>query len=202
MKSIETREQIWYDIDNIKGLGLVAKAMKPFITKESAQSQERYGDTMAGIISVEHINPFLLSAQQILSQVCNIQTKVGQISKDNMCIDGEPVFIMLGVTGEMTGQVCIVFDLEAAKDVASRMMMGMPVAEIDDMAKSALSELGNMIMGNAATLLSNNSIRIDITPPTLGMGSTKLTSPNLTSIMVPLVYEGGEVKLYFLLKLV
>lgn len=177
--------------------------MKPFITKELAHSQERYGDsTMAGIISVEHINPFLLSAQQILSQVCSIQTKVGQISKDNMCIDGEPVFIMLGVTGEMTGQVCIVFDLEAAKDVASRMMMGMPVAEIDDMAKSALSELGNMIMGNAATLLSNNNLRIDITPPTLGMGSTKLTSPNLTSIKVPLVYEGGEVKLYFLLKLV
>ena len=157
---------------------------------------------MAGIISVEHINPFLLSAQQILAQVCNMQTKVGQISKDNLCIDGEPVFIMLGVTGEMTGQVCIVFDLDVAKDVASRMMMGMPVAEIDDMAKSALSELGNMIMGNAATLLSNNNLRIDITPPTLGMGSTKLTSPNLTSIRVPLVYEGGEVKLYFLLKLV
>jgi glyoxylase-like metal-dependent hydrolase (beta-lactamase superfamily II) len=63
--------------------------MKPFYTKELAHSQERYGDnTMAGIISVEHINPFLLSAQQILSQVCNIKTKVGQISKDNMCIDG------------------------------------------------------------------------------------------------------------------
>lgn len=159
------------------------------------------GITMAGIISVEHINPFLLSAQQILTQVCNIQTKVGQLSKESMCMDGESVFIMLGVTGEMTGQVCIVFNLEGAKDVASRMMMGMPVAEIDDMAKSALSELGNMIMGNAATLLANNDLRIDITPPTLGMGTTKLSSPNMTTIKVPLVYESGEVKLYFLLKL-
>ena len=156
---------------------------------------------MAGIISVEHINPFLMSAQQILAQVCMIQTKVGQLSKDNMCVDGEPVFIMLGVTGEMTGQVCIVFDMDAAKDIASRMMMGMPVAEIDEMAKSALSELGNMIMGNAATLLANNNLTIDITPPTLGMGTTKLSSPNMTSIKVPLLYEGGEVKLYFLLKL-
>lgn len=159
------------------------------------------GITMAGIISVNHINPFLSSAQQILAQVCSIQTNVGQLSKENMCIDGESVFIMLGITGEMTGQVCIVFDLAVAKDVASRMMMGMPVAEIDDMAKSALSELGNMIMGNAATLLSNNDFRIDITPPTLGMGATRLSSPNMTSIKVPLVYESGEVKLYFLLKL-
>ena len=166
-----------------------------------AECQERYGDFMAGIISAEHINPFLLSAQQILTQVCMIQTKVGQISKDAMCIDGEPVFIMLGVTGEMTGQVCIVFDMDVAKDVASRMMMGMPVAEIDDMAKSALSELGNMIMGNAATLLANNDLRIDITPPTLGMGTTKLSSPNMTTIKVPLIYESGEVRLYFLLKL-
>lgn len=156
---------------------------------------------MAGIISVDHINPFLVSAEQILSQVCQIQTKVGALSKDNMCIDGEPMFIMLGVTGEMTGQVCIVFDLDVAKNIASRMMMGMPVSEIDDMAKSALSELGNMIMGNAATLLSNNNIKIDITPPTLGTGKAKLTSPNITSIKVPLLFEGGEIRLFFLLKL-
>lgn len=157
---------------------------------------------MAGIISVDHINPFLVSAEQILSQVCQIQTKVGTLSRDNMCVDGEPMFIMLGVTGEMTGQVCIVFDLEVAKNIASRMMMGMPVTEVDDMAKSALSELGNMIMGNAATLLSNKSIKIDITPPTLGTGKAKLTSPNITSIKVPLLFEGGEIRLFFLLKLV
>ena len=156
---------------------------------------------MAEIISVEHINPFLISAQQILSQVCNIQTKLGTLSKDNLSIDGEPLFIMLGVTGEISGQVCIVFDIDVAQDIASRMMMGMPVTEIDDMAKSALSELGNMIMGNAATLLSNKNFRIDITPPTLGMGSTTLTSPNMTSIKVPLLYDGGEVRLFFLLKL-
>jgi len=156
---------------------------------------------MAGIVSAEHINPFLLSASQILAQVCGIQTKVGAISKDNIGIDGEPLFIMLGVTGEMTGQVCIVFDEDVAKDVASKMMMGMPVPEIDDMAKSALSELGNMIMGNAATLLSNSNLMIDITPPTLGTGKAKLVSPNITSIKVPLLYEGGEIRLFFLLKL-
>lgn len=156
---------------------------------------------MAGIVSAEHINPFLVSARQIINQVCGIQIEIGQISKDNMVIDGEPMFIMLGITGEITGQVCIVFDLDVAKDIASRMMMGMPVTEIDDMAKSALSELGNMIMGNAATLLSNNKVMIDITPPTLGTGKAKLVSPNITSIKVPLLYEGGELRLFFLLKL-
>ncbi len=45
--------------------------------------------------------------------------------------------------------------------------MGMPVTELDDMATSAISELGNMIMGNAATIFSTKGIVIDITPPTV-----------------------------------
>lgn len=152
------------------------------------------------VVSVNHINPFLMSASQMLSQVCGIQTKLGKIAKDYTVIDGEPMFIMLGITGELTGQVFLVFNFDVAADIASRMMMGMPVNGIDDMAKSALSELGNMIMGNAATLLSNNKIRIDITPPSLGTGHVKFSSPNMTGIKVPLLYEKGEILMFFMLK--
>ena len=42
--------------------------------------------------------------------------------------------------------------------MASKMMMGMPVTALDDMSISAISELGNMIMGNAATILLNKGI--------------------------------------------
>ena len=115
-------------------------------------------------IKAEHLNPFLLSAKQVLQQVCNVDVQFGPISKDDFFVSGEPLFIMLGITGEITGQVCVVMGADTAKDIASRMMMGMPVDALDDMAKSALSELGNMMMGNAATLLSNNSVLIDITP--------------------------------------
>ena len=157
---------------------------------------------MAEMIKVEHINPFLASAAMILDQVCQVKISAGKISLDNAFIDGEPMFIMLGVTGEITGQVCMVFGIDVAKEIASRMMMGMPVNEIDDMAKSALSELGNMIMGNAATILSGDNILIDITPPTLGTGSAKMTSPNMKSIKVPLLCDGKEwISMYFLLRI-
>lgn len=168
---------------------------------QNSKFTERYGDSMAEIISVEHINPFLASAKQILGQVCGIQIELGRISKDNIIIEGEPVFIILGITGKITGQVCMVFDIAGAKDIASRMMMGMPVTEMDDMAKSALSELGNMIMGNAATILSGSNLGVDITPPTLAIGTAKIASPNITSFKVPLLYEGGEIKFFFMLKL-
>lgn len=79
--------------------------------------------------------------------------------------------ILIGVTGEMRGQVVLSIDEKKACEIASRMMMGMPVPELDDMAISAISELGNMIMGNAATVFSVRNIGIDITPPTVGRGT-------------------------------
>ena len=151
-------------------------------------------------IKAEHLNPFLLSAKQVLQQVCNVDVQFGPISKDDFFVSGEPLFIMLGITGEITGQVCVVMGADTAKDIASRMMMGMPVDALDDMAKSALSELGNMMMGNAATLLSNNSVLIDITPPTLLVGSAILSSPEMAVIKVPLIYQDYEIQLSFLLK--
>lgn len=151
-------------------------------------------------VKAEQLNPFLLSAKQVLQQVCQIDVRFGPISKDDFYVNGEPLFIMLGITGEITGQVCVVMETDTAKDIASRMMMGMPITELDDMAKSALSELGNMMMGNAATLLSNSNVLIDITPPTLVFGSAMITSPEMAVIKVPLLYQNHEIRLCFLLK--
>ncbi len=151
-------------------------------------------------IKAEHLNPFLISAKQVLQQVCQIDVQFGPMSKGDFSITGEPLFIMLGITGEISGQVCVVMGMNTAKDIASRMMMGMPVMELDAMARSALSELGNMMMGNAATLLFNNNISIDITPPTLLMGSAIISSAETAVIKVPLLYRDYELQLSFLLK--
>ena len=151
-------------------------------------------------IKAEHLNPFLISAKQVLQQVCQIDVQFGPMSKDSFSVAGEPLFIMLGITGEISGQVCVVMGMSTAKDIASRMMMGMPVEELDSMAISALSELGNMMMGNAATLLFNNNISIDITPPTLLVGSAVISSAETAVIKVPLLYKDYELQLSFLLK--
>jgi CheY-specific phosphatase CheX len=55
-------------------------------------------------------------------------------------------------------------------EIASGMMGGMQLAELDEISKSAISELTNMILGNTATILYNKGINIDITPPSFLMG--------------------------------
>ena len=100
---------------------------------------------------------------------------------------------MIGVTGEMRGQVMISFTTPKACQVASGMMMGMPVPELDDMAMSAISELGNMIMGNAATVFSVRNIGIDITPPTVGRGTGKIDTMYTKNIAIPLLTDDSKV---------
>ncbi len=151
-------------------------------------------------IKAEQINPFLISAKQVMEQVCNVQIKFGKVEKTDFKLDGDPLLIMLGITGELCGQACFVMTVELAKSIASSMMMGMPVNEFDDMARSAISELGNMIMGNAATILSNNNIMIDITPPTIITGPTTIQSPDSTMFKVPLYYDTNEITLCFMFK--
>jgi chemotaxis protein CheX len=142
-------------------------------------------------INVDYINPFLMAAVSIFKDACQMELKVGKPYVKTTEFENDSVIIMIGVTGEMRGQVLIALTYQKALEIASKMMMGMPVTELDDMSTSAISELGNMIMGNAATILSTKGVGIDITPPTLVRGAMKLTQNYTKNICIPLSNEAG-----------
>ena len=74
-----------------------------------------------------------------------------------------------------------------ALNIASNMMGGAEIAELDEISKSAISELANMILGNTATILYNKGIGIEITPPTFLMGENlQISNSKMTTICVPL----------------
>jgi chemotaxis protein CheX len=92
--------------------------------------------------------------------------------------------------------VVYTIDLEVAKNIASTMMMGMPVDEFDDMAKSALSELTNMLTANAVTILANNGISIEISTPTLLHGENMCVKMNTNPILcVQLLADGNPIEI-------
>lgn len=144
-----------------------------------------------GEISVECINPFLMAATTIMRDICQIDMKIGKPYMKNSQFEQDSVLIMIGVTGEMRGQVLIGFSYSKALEIASKMMMGMPVTELDELSTSAISELGNMIMGNAATILSTKGIGIDITPPTICRGTMSFAHSYTKNICIPLSQDDG-----------
>ena len=116
-------------------------------------------------MNAEHINPFVQGAQNILSMVCGETTSLGKLGTRKQPYQSEEVAIKIGIVGQITGSVVFTMKNELACYIASKMMMGMPVEQLDDMSISAISELTNMISGNVATLFSSNEVLIDITPP-------------------------------------
>lgn len=142
-------------------------------------------------INVEHINPFLMAATSIIKSICGFDMKIGKLFIKDTSFDNDSIIIMIGITGEMRGQVMIVMTCDVACNIASKMMMGMPVTQLDEMAISAISELGNMIMGNAATIFSTKGIGIDITPPTVCQGNVTITRTGMKNICIPL--NGGDI---------
>ena len=137
-------------------------------------------------INVEYINPVLMAATNIIKDICQIDMQVGKPYVKQTAFADDSVIIMIGITGEMRGSVIIALTYNKALEIASKMMMGMPVTELDEMATSAISELGNMIMGNAATILSTKGVGIDITPPTLCRGNLTITQSYTKNICIPL----------------
>ncbi|MBR1567660.1 MAG: chemotaxis protein CheX [Lachnospiraceae bacterium] len=121
-------------------------------------------------ISAEHVNTFLMAATKVISEACMLQPKVGKPSIRSGSYTNDSIVIMIGVTGEMQGQVLLVFKKEVALTIASKMMF-MEVTQLDEISTSAICELGNMIMGNASTVFSTKNIGIDITPPTMCEGN-------------------------------
>ena len=143
-------------------------------------------------MNVEYINPFTQATFDVLTMFGTFDPKLGKPFVKDDALISVGVVVVVGIIGEVKGQVAYSFSEETAKMIASTMMMGMPVSELDEMSTSAISELGNMIMGNAATLLSTKGIGIDITPPTLSHGEVSFTNNFAKTLCVPMAFADGS----------
>lgn len=74
------------------------------------------------------------------------------------------VCVLVGVLGDLQGQVICGMSTETAKKIISQMLF-MEVKEIDEMGESAICELKNIIVGTASTNLSLTGYKCLITPP-------------------------------------
>lgn len=99
-----------------------------------------------------------------------LDLKIGKPSMSNGAYPAETSIIRLGIVGNLEGEVVLNIDHSTALQIVSKMMMG-PVETIDALGQSAISELGNMVAGNAATVFANSNIMIDITPPSYFSGA-------------------------------
>ena len=116
------------------------------------------------------VNPFIDAIMHIMPQLGFQNIVKGKISVGEQFVESKGITIIVGLTDELRGNVAYNMTKDTAMQIASKMMMGMPVAELDELAQSAISELTNMVTGNAATNFEGQGLKVDISPPSLVVG--------------------------------
>lgn len=142
------------------------------------------------------VNPFVDAFTSVLPQMGFPQPERKQITVRDKTAKSLGVTIIVGFTKEISGNVAYNMTIDTAKFIASTMMMGMPVENLDEMAQSALSEMSNMLTANAATNLTALGKDVDISTPSLSVGEDfQVKLSNEQYLMVVMDVSGHLVEL-------
>jgi len=149
-------------------------------------------------MDVNSVNPILASFANILPQIGFQTIEKKGLSLSGSALTNKGIMINISMVGPLKGAILIGMEMDAAKQFASRMMMGMDVVDFDSLAQSALSEMANMVCANACTNFTEVGIvGLDISPPTLLIGqggSVMLSAPKV--IVVNFLIDGIPVDMY------
>ena len=130
--------------------------------------------------------------------MCAVSPERGDLSVKIIEFKNDYVWLQIGIVGQMNGNIVFGFPEAVALRIVSGMMGGYVVTEFDEMSQSAISELGNMISGNASSILYNEGIMIDITPPKIiDIMNQSETFSHMKAVVVPLRLANiGEFEIY------
>ncbi len=146
-------------------------------------------------MKVQYINPFVTAAFSVIEMVLNMKPVKGALAMKPAVFTSQQCNIITGVTGKVEGQVVYGMSLLTADKIAST-MLGQQIRTFDQLAASAIAELGNMITGNASMLLTEAGFPCDITPPSIIRGTNvKMSTLNIPALVVPICMEIGEIEL-------
>lgn len=125
-------------------------------------------------MDVKYINPFLEALISVLGSFGVTEVKKAGIQKkENMYVNMD-ITALIGLVGGVRGNVAYSFSMETAGQLVSAMMKGAPVREFDEIARSAVGELANIITGTASGIISGmldkKDTLVDTTPPSVIFG--------------------------------
>ncbi len=139
-------------------------------------------------MDVQYINPFIEASKTVLKQTAGIDARLGNIYLKKSPFTSDNILIFVGLTGKIRGQTVFAMSKSVALLIASGMMGGAELTELDEISKSALSELTNMILGNTATILYNRGVGVEITPPSFLIGDNlQVSQSKMKTICIPLL---------------
>lgn len=122
-------------------------------------------------MDVKLINPFIDALTTVMPQIGFPNISRAGVQLREKAVTSLGVTIIVGFTRGVCGNIAYNLTEDTAKAIASTMMCGMPVNDFDDIAQSAIAEMGNILTATASTNLSALGLVTDISPPSLTVGN-------------------------------
>lgn len=145
------------------------------------------------MLKIDYAGCFARAAVDVLETYLEQPVRNQEAIEANDPNELQEVAVIIGITGQMEGRLLLEFGKETALKLCEAMNFGEPFAELNDLARSTLAELGNLVAGRAVTLLNDNGSRFSITPPVILCGIGMKASGVLNSTIIPVQTELGAV---------
>ena len=144
---------------------------------------------------VEYINPFVEAAFNVLKEVLGEEVKRGELFLKSTSQPVLGVAAIVGLAGDVEGRVLFDMSKETALAVASK-MNGETLQEMDDLGKATITELANMITGQAVTKLHELGFKFDLTPPAIITGTNmEVSDTGVEALIVPVELSEGKIEI-------
>lgn len=108
--------------------------------------------------------PFFEATKNVFQLMLDL-SQISECSSSALVCD-DATSIAIGIIGDLKGEVTYHFPCSTALSMVN-IMSGMEMDRVDEFVTSAISEITNIISGNALTLLTARGLTCDILPPQL-----------------------------------
>ena len=143
---------------------------------------------------VEYINPFVEAANNVLSEVLAGEVNRGDLYLKSTSMPVMGVATLVGLAGDVEGRVLFDMSMDTALKIASK-MNGEELTEFDELVKATITEVANMITGQAVTKLHDLGFKFDLTPPSLFTGEKmEVSDHEVEALIVPMLTEQGKIE--------
>lgn len=152
------------------------------------------------MLRTELTEAFADAAVHVLQEMLGTSVEQGSERVESSVLRADEVTVLVGLTGEVSG-LCLLTMPNVTAFAVVGAMMGETVDTLDEIGRSAVAELGNMIAGAATIKLEERGISSNITPPSVLQGrSPEIATPNLERCVVALNTGLGLINLHVSVK--
>lgn len=141
----------------------------------------------------EYIEPFINSTVKVFDSVIQCDITKGDITLVRADEIAGEVSVVINLRGDSDGSIILNMDAETAGKVCSAMNGG-DFNSSTSFEVDSISELANMIAGNAASELNDMGFDFEVSPPlVVTSGAAKGKFAQVEVFQIPLFTECGEI---------